>query len=196
MRLTSAQMRVVQFCARECELQQSGELSVYHMLGGWDYASIRFDDSVTEEDILRLGAIVEPRCNLSGYRQTGVRVGSDVKGDWRLVPGQLGKLVTAQSDIEPAEWFRLYEEIHPFRDGNGRTGQILFNWLQGTLNEPAWAPDFWGDPRRTEGWGAPEGAEGDRMTKHLGASASKRYESHAAAVRAVTADYEKRTPRG
>lgn len=37
-----------------------------------------------------------------------------------------------------------YEEIHPFRDGNGRTGKILYNYLLGSLNDPQMPPNFWG----------------------------------------------------
>lgn len=151
------QLEVVRFCAIECELQRSGEQSVWWMLGAWEYASARADRAPTEEDVLALAALVEPGKNLRGYRQVGVRVGNDVKGDWRLVPRQVANLVKAlgtRNPLSPEEWFREFEDVHPFVDGNGRTGQILFNWLCGTLDSPKWAPDFWGDERRSAGYGA------------------------------------------
>jgi hypothetical protein len=42
--------------------------------------------------------------------------------------------------------FRAYEDIHPFADGNRRTGSILYNWLCGSLPEPIDPPNLWNDP--------------------------------------------------
>jgi hypothetical protein len=42
------------------------------------------------------------------------------------------------------EWYLGFEWIHPFRDGNGRTGKILHNWLNGTLDEPVLVQDYFG----------------------------------------------------
>lgn len=44
----------------------------------------------------------------------------------------------------PDDWYLAYEWIHPFGDGNGRSGKILHNWLLGTLDDPALVRDWFG----------------------------------------------------
>ena len=153
---TDEQLKIVRFCAIECELQQSGEQSVWWMLRAWEYALDHNNRRPTPDDVIRLGALVDPPKNAGGFRRVGVRVGWDVKGDWQNVPRQVANLCSADAlaALSPAEWFRQYEEAHPFRDGNGRTGQILFNWLNDTLHAPVWAPNFWNHHRREPGYGA------------------------------------------
>lgn len=167
---------IVKFCSIECRLQGSGELSVGWMVNGFIYAQQIADPDfkgITEvlptvTDVLNLGKLIEPNENALGFRTCGVRVGYDVKMDWQLVPGQIVNLMEALKEppikneakgisipvLTPDTFFKNYEEIHPFRDGNGRTGAILFNWLNGTLDHPVWAPNYWNDPRRTVGFGA------------------------------------------
>lgn len=49
------------------------------------------------------------------------------------------------AEIETADdWYLAYEAIHPFADGNGRTGKILHNWLKETLDDPVLVHDYFG----------------------------------------------------
>ncbi|HUY07873.1 MAG TPA: Fic family protein [Candidatus Dormibacteraeota bacterium] len=150
---------VIDFCAVECRLQGSGEDSVGWMCRAWARARYGRLAQPAVAHVLGLGKLVEPIKNKGGFRKVGVRVGRNLKMDWRLVPDAIDHLCCS-CGLTPAEWFREYEEIHPFVDGNGRTGQILFNWLNGTLDKPVWAPNCWGDERRIPGAGAPEGDQG------------------------------------
>lgn len=155
---------IVQFCARECKLQMSGELSVGWMVEAWVYAQnapqIKLNNGIiskewpTVKDVLEVGRLVEPWDNRDGFRTAGVRIGQDVKMDWKVIPRQIENLIKYGFTLPPAEFFKEYEEIHPFIDGNGRSGAILFNWINGTLDNPVWPPNFWNDPRRTIGNGA------------------------------------------
>lgn len=145
---------IVSFCALECYYQGSGEKSVGWMFDAWLYAEKKgitggwVDRLPNVGDVIKLGQLVEPKKNYFGLRSCGVQVGWDVKPNWETVPRQLENLMEAVLTLTPAEFFKEYEEIHPFVDGNGRTGQILFNWLNGTLHNPVFAPNFWADPRR------------------------------------------------
>jgi Fic/DOC family protein len=96
-------------------------------------------------DVVELGRMVEPEKNASGIRLCGVRVGARACLPPHLVPRALENLVNSQ--LGPLAWYKEFETIHPFIDGNGRTGKILLNWLAGTLETPFFPPaDLFGYP--------------------------------------------------
>lgn len=164
--LSTEQLDIVYYCAAECKRQMSGEMSVYDMLNGWAWMStynmlgkprpIEGDFGVNV--IETLGKWIEPDDNRNGFRQIAIGVGNQFfwqeKADWHEVPRLLKLLlesyydgslvadhVVAQDSID--EFYYQYEEIHPFKDGNGRTGKILYNYLRGTLSAPTIPPMFW-----------------------------------------------------
>ena len=117
------------------------------MLNGWSYALKEVESGrlPLAGDIIHIGRLVEPEKNRIGIRRVGVRVGSRYCPEAHLVEGMLMDLCDRRDSLEPLDFYRALLEVHPFVDGNGRTGKIVLNWLAGTLLTPFFPPNaFWG----------------------------------------------------
>jgi hypothetical protein len=150
-------MTILEYCVEEVSRQGhdvkdflDGGRRVAWMMNGWEYAVVwskqgegRFP---TIQDVEEIGRRVESFINIGGFRTSRVQVGLRECPLPYEVPGLLEKL---WEDIEyqsPMDFYKRFEMIHPFRDGNGRTGKILLNWLNRTLlKDPIFPPDdLWG----------------------------------------------------
>jgi Fic/DOC family len=152
-----SRLSVIEYVAEEVSRQghdvtrMDGIERVGWMLNAWGYA-LRQSASgkpPTMAIARKLGMMVEPVKNKSGFRTCQVQVGCRRCPDFAEVPDLLSKLFSRIDSLKPLEFYRAYEEVHPFLDGNGRSGKILLAWKSGTLMRPEFPPDdFWGFPIR------------------------------------------------
>ena len=153
-----AKYSVVRYCEEEVRRQGhdvtrlNGLQRVEWMLDAWCWmlqwygSSSQHERVPTTDDIALLGRKVEPSINSGGFRTCGVRVGPNVvPGSPDCIPSKVERLLVMADELEPLEFYRAFENIHPFQDGNGRVGKILLNWKAGVLLTPFFPPNnFWG----------------------------------------------------
>lgn len=139
---------VVKFCAEECKRQNSGEVSVYHMCDAW-YDMLPFAThtngplSISVSDIEEWGRLIEPEKNANGFRTTPVRFADyGLAIDADLVSHAVETLLWGWHSLTAGEIYQEFQEIHPFVDGNGRLGALLFNLRNATFHYPVMPPPF------------------------------------------------------
>lgn len=152
---------VANACAVECERQQVGVYELAQLIRAYHHVSQTnglFHDPYT---VKAIGKIVEPITNRNGFRYTPVTFRN---GGTSANPTEIPRLMetlckginefkTEDGELEFSPSLRMsaidflvkqFLWIHPFADGNGRVGFLLFNYLNGTLDNPKPLPDYFG----------------------------------------------------
>ncbi len=163
-RTLRAWLPVTDYCAEEVGRQyaydwkaRDAAKAVGYMIDAWSYALLAEQSGrpIGVSLIEEIGSIVEPKHNRRGFREIPIFVGNQQKSPPDQIVRRLLMVVDAYNNgrLDPGrkeaatsedELYYQFEEIHPFRDGNGRTGKIIYNMASGTLLKPKWPPDFYG----------------------------------------------------
>lgn len=136
--------------------------------------SVRNGEQLTEILIIRLNEIINKNIiDTSGYRrvQVYIRGAKDIPPSPMEVQGKMMYLVDDfnNNDQIPllekiAHFHILFEHIHPFENGNGRTGRLLINF---ELIKQGQAPVIIPDERRVEYFDFIAEYDTDGLTKML-----------------------------
>ena len=118
-----------------------------HVLGdhfsAFDYMMVNFREVLKEEDIKQMHLILmhnlfkKPKKYAGKYRECKIWVGENGGPHYRQIPKLMKNLeldicrVESQQSWPEDIWniHNEFETIHPFIDGNGRTGRLILNWL-------------------------------------------------------------------
>ncbi len=140
--------RIRDYCAEEVRRQGRGPDRVPGMFEAWmDALHEQYvGEPLNARMVTRWAAMIEPNYNYPDeWRGVDVMLTS-FTGETVIpphsvnVPRLMLRFFEHVEDMEALEAYKEFERIHPFEDGNGRTGKIILNWLNGTLLDPIFPP--------------------------------------------------------
>lgn len=145
--------QAIKFCCEEVARQyaynlREGCFAVPGMIDAWCESLYDREKEIelTEHNLKYYAEQIEPIKNKDGYRRVGVRVGTSIKCSPDEVPRRMKRFFKMLPNMTPEEAYLAFEEIHPFVDGNGRVGKILFFYLRNEMETPSHdvVPNPWG----------------------------------------------------
>ena len=150
--------RQTAYCIEEVRRQghdttvQDGQERVAWMLEAWRWARglARDGQPITVDTVEQIGRLIERVENRNGFRTQPVYIAGHIRRqDVETIRREVAALCGEAGRIDPLAWYQRFEEIHPFINGNGRTGKVLLNWLIDRWDDPLFPPkDLFGRPIR------------------------------------------------
>ena len=135
-------MNVLDYIAHETERQSGTPAEEAGMHRAYEYFVNLQPFVLVIDDVLKAISMIN---GLTSYRHTPVvfRDGGP-SADHETIPRLMNNLFVHGQDLSADEFTKEFLDIHPFTDGNGRVGSLIWNYLSGTIEDPEPMPYFFG----------------------------------------------------
>ena len=138
-----------EYVAHETERQSGTVREALGMYRAWKYAAGMNDYNlrINEGDLLNWAHLIN---GTTDYRKVPAVFNQGRPAiAAENIPNAMARLLDAIRDpqvgLTPDHYTREFLEIHPFADGNGRVGSLLWNYLRGSIHNPEPMPYFFGE---------------------------------------------------
>lgn len=139
---------ILKYLCEEVERQKDRPITVCFLAVAWMAAmeERRAWQKLRPAQIEAWGKAVKPTHNAKGFRTGPIWIGDEEGAPHYAIMARLNALC---EKVERKEWdadkaYYEFQRIHPFADGNGRTGKILYNYILDKLDDPQLPPNFFG----------------------------------------------------
>ena len=163
LRTPEVEERIREYCSEETWRQgydtrtAAGARAVYRLVYAWRDAERQYrrdGNRITPGLIIKTAVTIEPEANRTGVRRAPVVIGGDIRAQnlsslhrGLKILCEFGSDRVTGNPVEAMIWYWSFEKVHPFADGNGRTGKVMLNLLLDTMAEPVFPPQtLWGNP--------------------------------------------------
>lgn len=136
-RVTLPKRHLKSFIKQSNKIEDVGDEGFADSMKAWEYLSnVLIIEAV---DILECHRIVmqtlDPR--IAGeIRNCSVRVGQFIKSHFSIIKETLPDVIEQLNGVDPKQAHIAFEMLHPFEDGNGRVGRLLYFWQRMRLGLP------------------------------------------------------------
>ena len=129
-------------CTEMADHFRAFDYMVSHLDSPFDEALLKEINRLTTEHTLSYRI---PEATPGEYTKEDMAAGDTVFGDHETLIGRVPNLMESTEKaihegqhplVVAAKWHGYYEYLHPFRDGNGRTGRLLSNFILLRANHP------------------------------------------------------------
>lgn len=144
-------MKILEYIQHESERQSATLEETINMVEAWRYVR-------DFQSFPNIATIAHIAYLINGTRTTRTMPAVFNQGrpalDARLIPRALTRwheyapqALAASDDLNETvdEFTKEFLEIHPFADGNGRVASLLYNYMRGTIMDPAPLPYYYGE---------------------------------------------------
>lgn len=144
----------LEWCAQQVQKQDATPMHVVYMVKALEYVRSCSTKRIelTEQLVYDINYIVLHGCLYSDpmevffyYRRHPVTIDNISLTDWRLIPNAMKQLCPFPQEHfkqYASKWVYWFLQAHPFSDGNGRTAVLIYNWMNGTLDNLVDLPEY------------------------------------------------------